>query len=72
MNAAEICAMLGENVNMSVNDLSEEQQTAINAWKRQSADINAQLSIADPTDPSEPVPNPVPEPDDRPRDPKLV
>lgn len=70
MNAAELSAMLGENADITIDDLSDEQRTAIQTWKAQAAQMNAILNITEPHDPTDPVPNPVPEPDDRPRDPR--
>ncbi|WP_018981861.1 hypothetical protein [Salinimonas chungwhensis] len=71
MNAAELSAMLGENADISIKDLSAEQRKAIKTWQAQAAQINAILNISEPHDPTDPVPNPVPEPDDRPRDPRI-
>ncbi len=70
MNAAALCAMLGENPDMSISSLSESQHAAIEQWKAQAGILNANLAIAEPTDPSDPVPDPVPEPDDYPKDPE--
>lgn len=70
MNAAELCAMLGENTEMHIANLSKSQQAAIEQWKAQAGILNANLAIAEPTDPSDPVPDPVPEPDDYPKDPE--
>ena len=70
MNAAELCAMLGENPDMSISSLNESQRTAIEQWKAQAGILNASLAIVEPTDPSDPVPDPVPEPDDYPKDPE--
>ncbi len=70
MNAAELCAMLGENTEMHIASLSENQQAAIEQWKAQAEILNAILAISEPTDPSDPVPDPVPEPDDYPKDPE--
>ncbi len=59
--AIEILASLANDTTRTVDDLSADDLACIEALKAEAAEMNPIMTISEPSDPTEPTPDPEPE-----------